>query len=237
MPALPWRRRALLAEYDPAVPILQSVAEELQTSPVSSDNKKSPEILIHLWSNGGSISLTTVYSLYKRATDVPFPRHAIVFDSSPGLFRFKASVHVMTQGIKSDLVRLLVSPLFHLLSAWYWFLHIFLGRWIPRLKGFRETAAGGHNDLSPEFGGRALTEVRRSYIYGPGDDLICEEHVEGHAEDAKRKGLAMVRLERFIGTKHVQHVRGNEERYWRVVKETWEGVGFDAEDGQEQLLN
>ncbi|KAM7189428.1 Eukaryotic protein of unknown function (DUF829) domain containing protein [Naviculisporaceae sp. PSN 640] len=234
-PTFPWKRRLYLDEYAAAVPILRSVAEELQTSPFSSD-KKSPEILIHIWSNGGSISLTTVYDLYKKATTVHFPRHAIVFDSTPGLFRYQASIIVMTQGIKSGLVRLLVTPLFHFFSAWYWFFHIFLGRWIPRLKGFLETVADRHNDLSPELGGRALTEVRRSYIYGPGDDVIWEEHVEGHAEDAKQKGLAQVRLERFVGTKHVQHVRGDEERYWRIVKETWEGVGFGSEDEQ-QLLN
>lgn len=237
LPAVPWKRRAYDAEFAPAVSILRSVAEELVSSSSSfEEREKSPRILIHIWSNGGSISLTTVYNLFKKATAVPFPRHAIVFDSTPGQFRYWAGITVMTQGIKPALVRFLVAPIFHLLSAWYWFLHIFLARWIPGLRGFLETVAGGHNDLSVDFGGRARTEVRRSYIYGPGDEVISEKHVEGHAQEAKQNGLALVRLERFLGTKHVQHVRGNEERYWTVVKETWEGVGFQSAD-QEQLLN
>ncbi|KAM7215529.1 Eukaryotic protein of unknown function (DUF829) domain containing protein [Rhypophila decipiens] len=236
-PNFPWTRRALLSEYTPAVPILQAVAEDLESSePATLAGNTRPQILIHIWSNGGSISLHTVHNLFKKATTRPFPRHAIIFDSTPGLFSYKPAVRVMNEGIKSPLVRMLVAPIFHGLMAWYWFFHIVLSRWIPSLKGFLETLADGHNDLSVEFGGRALTEVRRSYIYGPGDEVIMEDHVVGHAEDAKRKGLAMVRRERFLGTKHVQHVRGNEERYWRIVEETWDGVGFGNETG-EQLLS
>lgn len=87
--------------------------------------------------------------------------------------------------------------------------------------------AEGHNDLSAEFGGRARTEVRRSYIYGPDDEVISEKHVENHADDARKKGMS-IRTETFVGSKHVQHVRADQERYWKVVRETWEGVGGEG---------
>ena len=48
-------------------------------------------------------------------------------------------------------------------------------------------------------------------------------HVEQHAEAARERGFE-VRMEKFVGTEHVQHARGETEgRYWGVVRETWEG--------------
>lgn len=76
--------------------------------------------------------------------------------------------------------------------------------------------------LHNEREGRAGTEVRRTYIYGPDDVLIEWRDVEWHAKDAVNKGFK-VRLEKFEGSAHVQHVRVDEDRYWRIARETWEG--------------
>jgi len=219
MSIFPWRRRAIEAQYAVAVPILRQIAESPQPNRPSS----APEILIHIWSNGGSISLTTVYNHFKKATTAAFPAHTIVFDSVPGVFNHAAGVRVMSQGL-SLMMRVWVVPLLHVMGAWYWLLHIAIGSRIKSLRGFLEVLAEGHNDLSAEFRGRARTEIRRSYLYGPQDEIVSEKHVENHAHDARSKGMR-IRTERFVGSKHVQHVRADQERYWKVVRETWEGVG------------
>jgi hypothetical protein len=31
-----------------------------------------------------------------------------------------------------------------------------------------------------------------------------------------------VRMEKFVGSPHVNHVRFEKERYWRIIEETWQ---------------
>ena len=63
-------------------------------------------------------------------------------------------------------------------------------------------------------------------MYGTGDEAVDWRDVEKHAAEARMilgdEG-GKVRLERFEGGRHVAHVRVDAERYWRVVKEAWEG--------------
>lgn len=68
-------------------------------------------------------------------------------------------------------------------------------------------------------------EARRTYIYSEGDKLVKWFDVEAHGRIAQEKGFAGVRLEKFAGTEHVAHVKGEEnaKRYWELVKGTWEG--------------
>lgn len=67
----------------------------------------------------------------------------------------------------------------------------------------------------------ARGEVRRTYIYSESDRIISYSDIEAHARDAKEKGYR-VKLERFEGTQHVAHVRGDEKRYWDVVTDIWQ---------------
>ncbi|KAJ3509361.1 hypothetical protein NM208_g15679 [Fusarium decemcellulare] len=69
---------------------------------------------------------------------------------------------------------------------------------------------------------RISRETRRAYLYGDADQSVGWEDVEAHGRQAKERG-ALVRMEKFIGGAHVAQVRVDGERYWRVVKETWEG--------------
>jgi len=75
-----------------------------------------------------------------------------------------------------------------------------------------------------EGGGGGGGEVRRTYIYSEADALVDWRDVESHAAAAVENGFRDVRLEKFEGSMHVAHARADEGRYWRVVRETWEGV-------------
>ena len=66
----------------------------------------------------------------------------------------------------------------------------------------------------------------RTYIFSSSDPLVSYRDVEAHADDAERCGFQNVRRERFEGTGHVAHVRGEGsgdggERYWGIVRESW----------------
>ncbi|KAL8281251.1 hypothetical protein RQP46_006285 [Phenoliferia psychrophenolica] len=68
----------------------------------------------------------------------------------------------------------------------------------------------------------SLAPVPRLYIYGPNDQLIPSVDIEEHVAEVKSTGVE-VRMERFEGTQHVAHLRGGSDRYWGAVKDIWLG--------------
>ncbi|KAL2160702.1 hypothetical protein VTH06DRAFT_898 [Thermothelomyces fergusii] len=106
------------------------------------------------------------------------------------------------------------APLVHALCVAYWVRHVLLGRGrtdpLARLRrALNDAAARG-------------AERRRTYVYGPADRLVDWRDVDAHAADARRAGFR-VRAELFHGSEHVAHARLDPDRYWRAVRETWEG--------------
>jgi hypothetical protein len=208
--------RGTARDFAPAIPFVRSIFPELgKTTPTSTTSARSqpPQLLIHAWSNGGTTCLLNL----RRAlggTTTTLPPYTLVLDSTPGTFRYRSSYLAFTTGMKGA-VKWLVAPLMHLLCAWYWFVHVLIRR---GQTGLLARMARALNDDASK-----AAEVRRTYVYGEGDRLVDWRDVEGHAEEAARKGFA-VRREKFEGGEHVAHVRIDPERYWRVVRETWEGV-------------
>ncbi len=214
------RPRGSAREFAPAVPVVRSIFPELlEGGATSNDDKqtappKRPEILIHAWSNGGASALLNL----RRAlgpTPVSLPPYTLVLDSTPGMFRYRAAYLAFTTGL-TGMAKWLVAPLMHLVCVWYWFMHELVGRGrTGPLEGLRTALNDGASRRS---------EVRRAYIYGERDRLVHWRDVEAHAAEAEARGFN-VRTEKFDGGEHVAHVRVDPERYWRVAKQTWEGLG------------
>ncbi|KAK3990782.1 hypothetical protein QBC44DRAFT_288354 [Cladorrhinum sp. PSN332] len=198
-------------ELSPAITYFKSIFPSTPTSSSSSSSK--PQLLIHCWSNGGSLLL----SLLRRSVIPSLPRYTIVYDSTPGQFRYWPGYWAFTASL-SGLTYYLIAPLMHLTVSFFYVWHVVVGR---GKTGPLAKLAASHNDFE-NLGGK---EVGRTYIYGKGDRLVHWRDVEVHADDAESKGFGRVRREEFEGTGHVAHARGvgNEERYWRVVKGSWEG--------------
>lgn len=208
---------AILAEF----PELEKQSDTVSTAETISSTSPPP-LLIHVWSNGGS---STLMHLARRLPSLP--KYTIVFDSTPGQFRYK-STHTAMLATVPPWLRRLLSPAIHLLCMYWWLITQFGKRVLgKRLDALSVTAAAQN---TPE---RLALEVRRSYIYSKEDALIPWEDVEEHAAEAKAKG-ANVRLELFKGV-HVGHLRTDPERYWKVVKETYEGKESPAADGAKQI--
>ncbi|KAK3906140.1 hypothetical protein C8A05DRAFT_12088 [Staphylotrichum tortipilum] len=215
-------------DFAPAVPFMRSIFPDLGSS-ISNVNSATengtdekqrqqppPEMLIHAWSNGGVSSLHNLrlaLSTNAAAAAASLPRYTIVLDSTPGAFRYRAAHLAFTTGLKG-LARWLMAPLMHFFCAMYWLQHELLGRGrTGPLAGVRRVL----NDAPSQ-----VSEVRRAYVYGEGDKLVHWWDVERHAEDAEGRGF-VVKREKFEGSEHVAHVRVDAERYWKVVRETWEG--------------
>ena len=136
-----------------------------------------------------------------------FPPHVTIFDSAPGQFTAASAVAAISAGLP-PLIRAVLWPFLRFLALCYTV-------WFWRRDDCLRRHAKAHNAVEGE--------LRRTYIYSELDKLIDWKDVEEHAAAAEKKGYE-VRREKFSRTMHVSHMRGNEERYWRVVKETWNGA-------------
>lgn len=166
-------------------------------------------------SNGGSSSIANLYEQYAATAgpneDKRLPRHATIFDSSPGLFRISGGVAFVSAGL-SKFQRLIAAPVLYALAV-LWVISMAVGIFPDSLTEWY----WAHNHSEGN-----TAEVRRAYIYTPSDPLIDFRDVERHAAEAKTEGFS-VALEKFVGSAHVAHVRKDEGRYWEIVRRTVEG--------------
>lgn len=219
------------AEQGPAVSIIRATFPD-SPSPAAAaaaaaapDKEVAPQLLVHAFSNGGCAALQ-----HLRAVLGAFPPYASIFDSCPGQFAYRATHRAFTTGLAPGPSRLLISALMHALCAWYWFWIVLVGRGragpLARVaRELNERGGGGDDNLNGNnrWGWGWGAEARRTYVYSEADRLVSWRDVERHADEAEKKGFA-VRRERFDGSEHVAHMRSDPDRYWRAVRETWEGV-------------
>jgi hypothetical protein len=196
------------------------------TGPDSSAGGAPPGLLVHVFSGGGSSSLHHLYDVYAASSSGAatgdlvakkpvLPRHVTIFDSSPNVFSYGTIVAAVKFGVQgmSLLTRLLMLPFIHLLvSAWWVRIRIL------RLPDILELYARSHNDAAK------VRETRRLYIWSDVDDIVPPADVFRHASAARLAGFD-ARKVLFAGSGHVAHARAQPERYWRLVKDTWEGIG------------
>lgn len=181
----------------PAVSVVRAAA-------TTETGNSRPQILVHAFSNGGSAMLRHLRAAYGGA----FPPHVTIFDSAPGQFTARSGIAAVSAGLP-PLIRAVLRP-------FLWFVAFCYTLWFLRRDDSLQRHAKAHNSVKGE--------LRRTYIYSESDKLIDWRHVEEHAATSEKNGYE-TRREKFSGTPHVSHMRGDEERYWRVVKETWNGNG------------
>ncbi|CAH0055217.1 unnamed protein product [Clonostachys solani] len=191
----------------PAVSVIRAVV-----SP-QSPSESSAQILLHIFSNGGSSSMAELYKEYAATATAgettQMPLHITIFDSSPSIYRIERAMAFLSVGL-SPIQRIVAAPFFYLLASAYAAL-IFLGVW----EDMQVVWGDRHND--PD----TVLETRRTYIYSDTDKLVGAIDVEAHAGRAEKAGFT-VRRERFRGSEHVSHARKDETRYWDIVRGTWD---------------
>lgn len=207
-------------EIEPAVPVIRSIMAEVgggKEGGGGGEREEEPDMLIHLFSNGGSTTLRYLYGLYAQSArpgePARLPNHVTIFDSAPGQWQWGRSVTAFTIPLarSSWVVRLVTGSLIHLLCAFYWVMHVPWGR-----PGHIGRSWLVHNDRAVN-----KSECRRAYIYSEEDKLVDYRDVEEHAAAAAESGYVS-RLEKFRNSPHVAHVRVDEQRYWGIVRSTWE---------------
>ena len=165
-------------------------------------------LLFHVMSNGGAISFRHLVEVATKR-GLALPLHSMILDSSPGKFHWND-----THEAFAAVMPRWMSPAVHPIMAAAMVMNtVMVLEPVPQTKMFEA--------LNSE--GAIKTQKRRTYLLSGADRIIAAEDVIEHGETARGKGLA-VRFENFGDSKHVQHMKNDPERYWAVVKETWEGI-------------
>ncbi|UNI16169.1 hypothetical protein JDV02_002633 [Purpureocillium takamizusanense] len=203
---LPWIARR---DMRPALPILRSLAENGKDAEKEGASQW-PRILVQVFSNGGistAVHLKHMLTARPRGGLETLPRYVLVFDSCPGYFRWRNTHRALLQTLPWW-----TSPFVHCAIAVACIYHAL--RRLP--------AAQNQNARAIRAPRLASRECRRTYLYGTGDDMVYYRDVEDNARKAEEAGF-VVRLERFEGARHVAMARAEPERYWRALRDAWDG--------------
>ncbi|SPO05306.1 uncharacterized protein DNG_07993 [Cephalotrichum gorgonifer] len=196
-------------EVAPAVSALRSLIPDGEGR--DAGEGKEPEMMLHLFSNGGCMSFDRFLEVYREDVgSEELPRNVCALDSCPGKFTWARGHRAISAALPPW-----VSPLVHILVVvevvmdWFRASAGERGRWGMALN--KEVAV--------------KNQTGRVYLYSDGDEMVAAEHVEAHAAEAREAGMGdAVRLENFGENGHVTHMRADPKRYWGALKDLWEGA-------------
>ncbi|KAH9929625.1 uncharacterized protein BXZ73DRAFT_102149 [Epithele typhae] len=205
-------------------PRLRAALDKLADMGLLSTNPAGPppRILIHAFSNGGSLSLSDLASsLHKRCTgNIPGTKCALIFDSAPAPSRLGMLVRAVTASMRSLPLRVLTAALLTVVWAVLTIMRLVAGDPDPMAV---MCARMQEPTLLP------WTDARtpRLYLCSTADKIVPLALIEQHAAEAKAKGYP-VRVVKFQDSAHVSHAKTDPERYWRAVREFWEEAVIGA---------
>lgn len=200
------------------------------------DTKPDLKVLLHLFSNTGSHSAVQLAEACA-LNNPPFalPVTSIILDSCPSMPIFEPMANALALGAPSK--NIVITTIAR--AAAYAIVGFTLAlektglathaatKLYTQLNSTndvfltRGTSTGDQTPISP---------IPRTYIYGPDDDMIPMDQVIQHANVAianmSARGVdhasKYVTMEEFVGSPHVNHVKFERERYWRIVQKTWQ---------------
>ncbi|KAF9770754.1 hypothetical protein IL306_011623 [Fusarium sp. DS 682] len=186
------------------------------TFPGAPQITSQPGMMVHLFSNGGSSSISALYDVYAATAhegeDPWLPPHVTVFDSAPGAQRLNNTAAFFQSTIPKS-YRSFFMPLIYLFAAGWQFTKI-----LGLTKDWLAFWGSTHNTAE----GKKEREIRRAYIYSETDELVDHRDLEAQAAEAEKLGFD-VHLEKFDGSLHVAHARKDEARYWGAIQRNWSG--------------
>ena len=182
-------------------------------SAVLSSYSSTCDVILHIFSNGGSHQAIGFLRAYSEVTSSTFPPHVTIFDSCPGRATFRSSILALSTALPSfPPARLLLLFLIYTVISIYWVVFIPFGIPDPIER------------LRQALNSRIVMqrETKRGYVYSETDPMVGWHDVEAHAQDAAEKGF-VVQTEKFEGSGHCAHVRvGGGMRYWAIVNALWQ---------------
>lgn len=175
--------------------------------------ESEPKILVHLFSNGGSLSLADISHVWKKQKEEVLPVKAMILDSAPGSPGLREAWTAMAIGLPKGMFWYPAAAVLAVAS---------LSFWVGKKLGLSNLVEETRKDLND--GSVIDLGAKRLYVYSEADRLVGWKDVERHASEARERGVEVV-LWKAEGSAHVQHMGkpGDENwtRYWRLPIVAW----------------
>jgi Eukaryotic protein of unknown function (DUF829) len=181
------------------------------TTALSSDPAPEKRLLVHLFSNGGTLSFSDISALYKKETGHLLPTKAIIFDSCPGRPTAAEGWAAMSLGLPKGLLWYpAAATILFLLGV------IAIGRYGLGMPTFIDR-------IFPKLLDGEVVDLgaRRLYVWSEADRIVNARDPKEHARLAREKGVKVETLEEKETLHMTAHVK-DLERYWRAVAKLWE---------------
>jgi hypothetical protein len=174
------------------------------------ENYSECNILMHCFSDGGSNKAVEFCEAFQTRAGAKLPVSAIVLDSTPGGARFRN----LCNGFKNSLPDVAIVR--------------FIGMGVAVAVGGIFLLFGRENFVVARTRKRlnndrtwSLKGMARCYIYSKKDELVSWEDVEEHAKESAGYGVSVQNV-RFDTSSHCNHMKEDEVKYWKAVRDCWE---------------
>ncbi|KAE9380882.1 hypothetical protein N431DRAFT_136582 [Stipitochalara longipes BDJ] len=182
-------------------------------SAIDSDAASEKRILVHLCSNGGTLTFTDICDIYRKGTGHVLPAKAIVFDSCPGRPTATEGWAAMSIGLPKGLLWYPIAATMLLLLG-----VIAIGRYGLGIPTFIDRIFPKLNDWS-----LVDKNAKRLYIWSEADKIVAARDPREHARLAKEEGVSVETLEEK-DLAHMTALVKDGERYWGTVGKFWESA-------------
>lgn len=182
-------------------------------------NKRNTNVLMHVFSNGGSWTACQLAQAYR--TQVPdqnqlLPITALILDSTPSLPSAAMAYTALCEALPKT------QPLRAIGSTAIW-CYIHAAQAVDSVFGRENLTMSLRRKLNDPEGPFMQDGLKRLYIYSQADALIPGGDVEAHAREAAAIiGENRVQLEDFVTSRHVGHGMLDPEKYWSLVDALWD---------------
>lgn len=190
----------------------------LQLIPLLANKLNQGRLHVHIFSNGGALSLLNLGELFLEETGMQLPIHCLVLDSSPGRASLQQGSTALFESFpKKWYIRFLMIAFIYpfLFAIW-----LYVSLCPPNVLDLAREGLNNPNII-------ALT-TRRLYLFSTTDKICHFLDVEDHIRDAVSKGY-LIEAVRWENSCHVGHMRQNNEAYWKAVRNCWDiAEGFQS---------
>jgi len=203
----------------PVVEVLEALGclprtnNSIQESP-----RVRPRVLLHSFSNGGGLQLTSLACLlsfkYPSVSPSEHLVSALVLDSCPSAGDFRSIGMAFRIAVRNPIARYIVLVIIYFLHALHRTLYTLFGVETKTMWYIKAL-------LRPRLFPWMNSQTPRLYIFSRKDELVPWQEVEQHVEAAKARGLN-VRCEVYEESAHVAHMRLDPKRYWASIQDLWQ---------------
>jgi hypothetical protein len=179
-------------------------------SAIDSDPAPEKRILVHLFSNGGTLAFNDICEIYRQGTGHVIPTKAIIFDSCPGRPTPAEGWAAMSLMLPKGILWYPAAATILLLLG-----VIAIGRYGLNMPTFIDKVFLKMNDWDV-----VDKRAKRLYVWSEKDLIVAARDPKEHARLAREEDVSVEVLEEKE-TAHMQaHVK-DQERYWGAVERLW----------------